>query len=119
MAQPYLDRLAAKLGEARPSKPRNVLVECKHFFSGAALYADGKIFASLTPAGFAIKLPEHTRAALIRARRGRPLRYFTGGPIKKEYVVLSRATAADHHAVRELLRVSMRHVTHARGARTG
>ena len=53
MAQPYFDRLTAKLREADLSK-RGVVLECRHFFSGAALYANDKIFASLTPAGLAV-----------------------------------------------------------------
>ena len=111
MAQPYFDRLTATLRESRLSKPRGVLVECKHFFSGAALYANGHIFASLTPVGFAIKLPERSRSTLLRERRGRRLRYFKGAAIKKEYVVLSRATATDHEEVRSLLRAGIRYVT--------
>ena len=111
MAQPYFDRLNGKLRSCNPSKPRGVVVECKHFFSGAALFANGKIFASLTPAGFAIKLPECARSELIRKRNGRVLRYFKEGPIKKEYVVLSRATAEDHEAVRSLLRAGIRFVS--------
>ena len=111
MAQPYFDRLTAKLRESNPPKPRGVVVECRHFFSGAALYANGKIFASLTPAGLAIKLPERSRSNLLRQRSGRPLRYFKGGPVKKEYVVLSRATASDREALRKLLRAGIRHVS--------
>ena len=42
-----------------------VELACKHFFSGAAAYANGRIFMSLTPVGLALKLPEETRAALI------------------------------------------------------
>ena len=118
MAQPYFDRLTARLRESNPSTPRGVLVECKHFFSGAAVYADGKIFASLTPAGLAIKLPERSRSDLLRERRGRPLQYFKGGPIKKEYVVLSRGTASDRQAVRALLREGIRHVMQVGGSRT-
>ena len=110
MAQPYLDRLNEKLREANPPKPRGVRIECRHFFSGAALYANGKIFASLTPAGLAVKLPEPLRLALLRERRGRPLRYFEAAPIKKEYVVLSRRTASDRDQVRALLRAAIRHV---------
>ena len=113
MAQPYFDRLTAKLRESNPPKPRGVVVECRHFFSGAALYANGKIFASLTPAGFAIKLPEDSRAELLRERRGRRLRYFKGAPIKQEYVVLSRGTAGDRETVRELLRAGIGYVAGA------
>ena len=115
MAQPYFDRLTEKLRESNPSK-RGVVVECRHFFGGAALYANGKIFASLSPAGFAIKLPERSRSELLRERRGRPLRYFKGSPIKKEYLVLSRATASDREAVRRLLRAGVRYVTRGGGS---
>ena len=115
MAQPYFDRLTEKLRESNPSK-RGVLVECRHFFGGAALYANGKIFASLSPAGFAIKLPERSRSELLRERRGRPLRYFKGSPIKKEYLVLSRARTSDREAVRRLLRAGVRYVTRGGGS---
>ncbi len=112
MAEPYRERLATMLRQASgPRKVSGVKLECRHFFSGAALYANGTICASLTPVGFAVKLPEETRAALLRGRRARPLRYFKGGPIKKEYVVLSAAAASEPTALRALLRESIWYVT--------
>ena len=112
MAEPYLERLVAMLREAnRPSMASGVRLECRHFFSGAALYANGTICASLTPVGFAVKLPEESRAALLREGRARPLRYFKEGPTKKEYVVLSAAAASEPAAVRALLRESIRYAT--------
>lgn len=114
MAEPYRERLATMLREARASKPRGLRIECKHFFSGAALYANGIICASLTLVGFAVSLSEGSRAALLRERRGSPLRYFKGGPIKKEYVVLSAAMATEPAAIRALLRESIRYATRAR-----
>src|SRR2546430_13266835 len=44
------------------------------------------------------------RSAVLRERRGKPLRYSKSGPIKKQYVVLSRATAADRAGIRAFLR---------------
>jgi len=111
VAEPYLERLITIVREARPAKTPGVRLECKHFFSGAALYANGRICASLTPVGFAVKLSEQARAAVIRERRGKPLRHFNSGPIKKQYVVLSRATAADRAGIRAFLRESIRYVT--------
>lgn len=111
MAEPYRERLATMLREARPSKGPGVRLECKHFFSGAALYANGTICASLTPVGFAAKLSEETRPALLRERRAKPLRYFRKGPIKKEYVLLSPATASEPSAILALLRESIRYAT--------
>ena len=61
MAEPYLTRLAQIVAEIGPLPSGGATLESKHFFSGAALYVNGKIFASLSPAGFAVKLPEDTR----------------------------------------------------------
>ena len=117
MAEPYLERLVTMLGGARPKTSRGVRLQCRHFFSGAALYANGTICASLTPVGFAVKLSQELRAALLRERRGKPLRYFEGGPIKKEYVLLSAAVLAEPAAVRAFLRESIRYATSGRQAR--
>lgn len=111
MAEPYRERLANMLRVTGLSKAPGLRLECRHFFSGAALYANGTICASLTPVGFAVKLPEQSRATLLRQRRARPLRYFRRGPIKKEYVVLPRATASEPAAIRALLRESIRYAT--------
>ena len=122
MAEPYLERLNAILRAARPIKPRGVRLACRHFFGGAALYANETICASLTPAGFAVKLPEDSRTALLQECRGTPLRYFKGAPIKKEYVVLSVSIASDQAAIRAFLRESIRFATRAnnpRPTRTG
>src|SRR5437667_1143657 len=97
------------LREARPKMSRGVRLQCRHFFSGAALYANGTICASLTPVGFAVKLSQESRAALLRDGRGKPLRYFEGGPMKKEYVLLSAAVLAEPAAVRAFPRECVDH----------
>lgn len=61
MAEPYLQRLITMLRETRPPKPRGVQLVCRHFFSGAALFADSVMCASLTPAGLAVKLSRCSR----------------------------------------------------------
>ena len=40
--------------EAAPDISGDISLECKHFFSGAALYAEERICLSLTPAGVAV-----------------------------------------------------------------
>ena len=117
MAEPYLEQLVKIVREARPAKTPGVRLECKHFRSGAALYANGTICASLTPVGFAVKLSQESRAALLRERRGKPLRYFEGGPIKKEYVVLSAAGLSEPAAIRAFLRESIRYATRGKQSR--
>ena len=57
MVDSYLQALRSLLDTAGAdvagaAAGRATTIECKHFFSGAAGYADGRIFITLTPAGF-------------------------------------------------------------------
>lgn len=87
MAKEYLEKLSVFVREAAPDISGDISLECKHFFSGAALYAEERICLSLTPAGLGIKLPEETRDRLLRDGAAVPLRYFAEGPIKKGYAL--------------------------------
>ena len=107
MAKEYLEQLSALMKRATSGRFENVTLECKHFFSGAAVYANGRICMSLTPVGFAIKLPEGSRSALAKQEGIKPLRYFPKGPIKKNYVVLSRAMLKDMKTLRRWVKASI------------
>lgn len=78
----------------------------KHFFSGAALYANGKICASLSPAGFAVKLPAELIRHLIEGRSAKEFRFFARGPIKREYVALSDSIVQDDDMLKELIGIA-------------
>ena len=65
---------------------------------------------SLTPVGFAIKLPEESRNTLIKEQGAKPLRYFSKGPIKKDYVVLPNAVLSDIKALRNWVKISVEYV---------
>ena len=110
MAQEYLQQLAALLKQSTSGRFEGVKLECKHFFSGAAVYADGRICISLTTVGFAIKLPEESRSTLVNDQGAKPLRYFPKGPIKKDYVVLPKAMLKDMKALRRWVKVSIEYV---------
>jgi TfoX/Sxy family transcriptional regulator of competence genes len=107
MAKEYVEQLTALIKQATSGRFNNVSLECRHFFSGAALYANGRICASLTPVGFAIKLPEESRNALMKQKGAKPLRYFPKGPIKKDYVVLTKAMLTDIKALRRWVKISI------------
>ena len=94
MAGEFRDRLQDLLDRAPDSAPGGVTIECRHFFSGAAAYADRRIFASLTPAGMALKLPEDACRELV-AQGATALRYFPKAPVKKNYVVMPEAIAGE------------------------
>ena len=114
MAREYLDKLQALPEPVARALPADVDLVCKHFFSGAAAYANGGICITLTAVGLAMKLPEEGRAELIAAG-ATPLRYFPNGPIKpiknkKDDVVVSPALLADAEGLEHRARKSIAHV---------
>ena len=107
MAKEYLARLTALISPLVSGRFKGKKIEVKHFFSGAAVYANGKICISLTPVGLALKLPERSRTTLLKRKGTKPLRYFPQGPIKKEYVVLPKTMVNDRRALRRLIHLSV------------
>jgi TfoX/Sxy family transcriptional regulator of competence genes len=110
MTTEYLEQLTDLLQKAMPVKNKGLKLECKHFFSGAAVYANGRIYISSTPAGFAIKLPEESRNALLKQKGVKRLRYFPNAPIKKDYVVLPKTMLKDMRTLRRWVKVSIEYV---------
>ncbi len=110
MAKLYLDRIKDLISPLTDGKIKSVEFEFKHFFSGAALYVNGKISMTLTPVGFALKLPEQIRNSLIKDGSAKTLRYFPKAPIKKEYLILLEEVMADKAALEELVEVCINYV---------
>ena len=110
MTKEHLETLSELMKRAVPRVFESVKLEVKHFFSGAAVYADGKICMTLTPVGFAIKLPEESRIILMEQRGANPLRYFPKGPIKKDYVVLPKTMVDDMKTLRHWVKTSIEYV---------
>ena len=110
MAEPYLESLTKKIDTLELPTSDELILEFKHFFSGAALYANGKICASLTPAGFGLKVPGDVRKRLIDVGEGGELHYFVKAPVKKMYVVLPQAVVDDPQRLRSLLELSIAYV---------
>ncbi len=102
MAEPYLQALGLlldrALDQALDSNEVDGPITRRHFFGGAAAYAEGRIFMTLTTAGLALKLPQDARARLT-GEGAVPLRYFATGPVKKDYVILPRSLAEDPDAL--------------------
>jgi len=110
MAKIYLDRIKDLISPFTDGKIKSVELEFKHFFSGAALYVNGKISMTLTPVGFALKLPEQIRNSLIKDGSAKTLRYFPKAPIKKDYIILPEEVMADKAILEELVGVCINYV---------
>ena len=110
MAKEYLEKLTKLFEQVDPEIIDDSNYEIKHFFSGAAVYAEGKICISLSPVGFAIKLPEVLRIELLKENGAKPLRYFAKSPVKKEYVVLPKSMVDDKKLLSQLIKKSFEYV---------
>ena len=110
MAKKYLDQLTKLMGKIDSGKFKGVDLKCKHFFSGAAVYANGKICITLTPAGFAVKLSEKHRSKLLKNKDAKPLHYFPGSPVKKDYVVFPKGIKNDLRKLRYWVKISVEYV---------
>ena len=108
MAEKYLRDLRALMSRVSPRLPGRTVLEFKHFFGGAAVYADGRICITLTPVGLALKLPEESQRKLT-ADGATPLRYFPKGPIKKQYVVVPRSFLEDESRLKPWAEESIRY----------
>ena len=99
MAKEYFEKLAKLMEESCKDLFTEVNLEIKHFFSGAALFANDQICVSYTPAGFAIKLPDALVDELMGEDGSKSLQYFPKSPIKKNYVVLPKRMLEDKNVL--------------------
>ena len=111
MARIYLGRLKTLFQKMELSGLDNMNLEFKHFFSGAAVYADGKICMTLTPVGFAIKLSKPDIDSLLKSKGNKRLRYSPNSPVKKDYVLLSDNILNDAESLSSLIRTSIEFVS--------
>ncbi len=98
MAEPYLADLTKMATDWMEADDRVGVLECRHFFSGAAAYRDGSIVISLTPVGLAFRVDAEVRDYLLDSGRASPLRYFPKSPIKRDYVLFTDSTIGTHEA---------------------
>ncbi len=110
MAKEYLEKLSELTKRISLRGLKNIKLEVKHFFSGAALYINGKIYATLTPKGFAIKLPEKNREKLLKEGKAKRLRYFPKAPIKKNYILLPKAITNDLEIFSYYIKMSINNI---------
>ena len=103
MAEPHLTDLKELAHQWLTTDARVGVLECRHFFSGAAAYRDGTIVASLTPVGLAFKVAAPVHDDLLSSGLATPLRYFPSGPIKRNYVLFPTAGGLDASDAARLL----------------
>ncbi len=80
--------------------PPDLELSFRPMFGGIMAYAEGRVFASLSDVGLALKLSGEARDALLALPGAKPLQYEPGAPVSTTYVVAPAATLADPAALR-------------------
>ena len=83
----YFEKLSQLISDLEIESEVSRNIEIKHFFSGAALYANDVICASWSPGGLAFKLSESEVTKLLSSGKAKPLKYFDKGNIKAGYAM--------------------------------
>lgn len=110
MVKKYLEDLSKIINRVTGTAFKKFKITNKHFFSGAASYADGKIFSIFGPKGLAIKLPKKSHDRLLKEIGTKSLQVFPKGPIKKEYVILSKTMIKNTKTLQNLIKISINYV---------
>ncbi|MBA3416220.1 MAG: TfoX/Sxy family protein [Chloroflexia bacterium] len=90
-----LDGLRHDLDAAAETLAPPPVLRFRSMFGGVGVYADGPMFASLSDAGLALKLPPADRQELIEGWGAVPLQYRPDAPVSKSKVVIPDAVRAD------------------------
>ncbi len=107
MAKDYINQLSLLIDDIGPAHPSGTSIGTRHFFGGAAAFADRRIFMSLTNVGFALKLPQEDLLCLFQKGDARELRYFPNAPVKKQYALFSKDFFDDNARTKSLIEKSI------------
>jgi TfoX/Sxy family transcriptional regulator of competence genes len=80
--------------------PPDLPLTFRPMFGGILAYVDGKVFASLSNVGLALKLAGDDHRALMAMPGAMPLRYEPDQPASKSYVVVPAALIEDSASFR-------------------
>ena len=101
MARLYCEKLNTLLSTLDIDHELGAELAVKHYFNGAAVYANGAICASWSPVGLAFKLPADEADELIAGGQAKPLKYFAKRPIKKGYVLFDNPESKQQSVLRD------------------
>lgn len=100
MSKLYFEKLTGLISALDFGEELKAELTVKHYFNGAAVYADKSMCASWSPVGLAFKLPAAEVVELIANGQAKPLKYFAKGRIKKGYVLFDNPESRQKPALK-------------------
>ena len=110
MSEPTLDTLKDQLSLAAESHTLDGELTFKPMFGGVCGYVGGRVFASLSDIGLALKLPPEAQAELLSEDGAKRLQYEPDAPPSKQYIVVPPPMQADLAALAPWLGRSVEYV---------
>ena len=95
MPEPSLDTMQDQLSLAAEAHALDRELTFKPMFGGVCAYVGGRIFASLSNIGLALKLPTEAQAELLAEDGAKRLQYEPDAPPSKQYIVVPMPMQAD------------------------
>ncbi len=88
MSEPSLDEMQDRLSQAAEAHALDGRLTFRPMFGGVCAYVGGRVFASLSNIGLALKLPPEAQAELLSEEGAKRLQYEPDAPPSKQYVVV-------------------------------
>ena len=110
MSEPSLDEMQDQLSQAAEAHTLDGELTFKPMFGGVCAYVGGRVFASLSNVGLALKLPPEAQAELLAEAGAKRLQYEPDAPPSKQYIVVPPPTQADTSALAAWLARSVEYV---------
>lgn len=95
MTETSLDTLQNQLSRAAEARALDGDLTFKPMSGGVCAYVGGRVFASLSDIGMALKLPPAAQAELLAEDGAKRLQYEPDAPPSKQYVVVPPPMQAD------------------------
>ncbi len=87
-----------KISQAAEAYDMDSKLAFKPMFGGVCAYVGGRVFASLSDVGLALKLPPDVQEELLQVPEARRLQYDPASPPSKQYVVVPPPVLSDKPA---------------------
>ena len=88
MSEPTLDTMQDQLSQAAEAHALDGDLTFKPMFGGVCAYVGGRVFASLSDIGLALKLPPGAQAEMLAEDGAKRLQYEPDAPPSKQYIVV-------------------------------
>ena len=110
MSQFDFSGMQDKISQAAEAQDWDTEIEFKPMFGGQCAYFRGRIFASLSNIGLALKLSPAAQEGMLAVEGAKRLQYEPGSPPSKQYIVVPPALLSEAAAWNDWFKQSVEYV---------